>query len=193
MLRAALHQATDRTFNRITVDGATSTNDAVVLLATGTAQRPPTIASFTAGLIAVCADLAEQIVRDGEGATKLLRARVSGARSQADALAVARRIAGDLLVKTALFGGDPNWGRVIAAAGAAPVDLDPRSITITFGGITVCRFGVAAHFDHGQAAAALAKDDITVTVDLGAGPAAATVLTCDLSYDYIRINAEYTT
>lgn len=193
VLRGALQQAVHTTFNRITVDGATSTNDAVLLLATGTAERPPTLGSFTAGLTAVCADLAEQIVRDGEGATRLLRTTVRGARSEDDALAVARRVAGDLLVKTALFGGDPNWGRVLAAAGAAPVALDPRRISITFGGITVCRFGVAAHFDRGQAAAALAKDDVSLIVDLGAGSAAATVLTCDLSYDYVRINAEYTT
>ncbi|MGH8898443.1 MAG: bifunctional glutamate N-acetyltransferase/amino-acid acetyltransferase ArgJ [Egibacteraceae bacterium] len=193
VMKAALREAVDRTFNRISVDGCMSTNDAVVLLATGKALRPPSLAAFTEGLGAVCADLAEQLVRDGEGATKVLHITVTGARTEPDAVGIGKVIAGSALVKTALAGGDPNWGRVLAAMGTGPVEFDPDRVTVAFGGVTVCRFGIAASFERGQAAAALTGPDVRLTVDLGVGEGEATFLTCDLTYDYVKINAEYTT
>lgn len=192
-LRRALATAVARSFDRISVDGCMSTNDAVLLLATGTAVQPPGAEAFTAGLTAVCADLAEQIVRDGEGATRLLRIDVTGARSEDDAVAVGRAVASSALVKTALAGGDPNWGRVLAAIGAGPVRIDPDRIAVAFGGVTVCRSGVAAAFDEAEVTAVLRGRDVTCSVDLGLGDAHATFLTCDLTQEYVRINAEYTT
>lgn len=193
VLRATLKDVVGRTFGRISIDGDMSTNDAVLLLATGTATRVPSLAAFKEALLAVCGRLAEAIARDGEGATKLVRIRVTGAASDADAVGIGRRIAGSPLVRTAFAGADPNWGRVLAAMGAGPVRFDPDRVAVSFGGVTVCRWGVGTSFDPGQAAAALRAADVTVTVDLGVGPAEATFLTCDLTHNYIRINAEYTT
>lgn len=193
VMKAVLRESVDRTFNRISVDGCMSTNDAVILLATGKAERPPSLAAFTEGLGAVCADLAEQLVRDGEGATKVLHVTVTGARTEPDAVGIAKAIASSALVKAALAGGDPNWGRILAAMGAGPVEFDPDRVAVAFGGVTVCRFGVAASFDRGQAVVALAVPDVHLTVDLGMGEAEAKFLTCDLTYDYVKINAEYTT
>lgn len=192
-LAGALRGAVARSFSRIAVDGCLSTNDAVVLLATGTASAPPRLSTFASGLDGVCASLAEAMVRDGEGASRFVRIRVDGARSEDEAVAAGRAVAGSVLVRTAIAGGDPNWGRVLAALGAGPVAIDPDRITVTFGGITVCRFGVAASFDRGQAEAALRGPDVELGIDLGLGDAAATFLTCDLTHDYVTINAEYTT
>jgi glutamate N-acetyltransferase / amino-acid N-acetyltransferase len=175
------------------VDGCMSTNDAVIVLATGRAERPPSLGAFTSALTSVCSQLAEAIVRDGEGATKVLRIRVVGARRESDAVSIGRAIGSSALVKTALAGGDPNWGRILAAMGAQAVPFEPERVSVSFGAVTVCRFGVATSFDHGQAVAALRGPDVQLTVDLGAGEAHATFLTCDLTHDYIRINAEYTT
>ena len=193
VLRATIRDVVARTFNRISVDDCMSTNDAVVVLATGSASTPPSLAAFAHGLTAVCASLAEQLVRDGEGAKKFVRIRVTGATSEADAVSVGRAIARSALVRTAIAGEDPNWGRILAAMGAGPARFDPNRVSVAFGGVTVCRFGVVASFDHGQAVAALRGKDITITVDLGAGDQDATFLTCDLTHDYITINAEYTT
>lgn len=191
--RAVLQPAVDRTFNRASVDGVISTSDTVVLLAGGTAVTPPDAAAVEAGITAVLADLAEQVVRDGEGATRLARIAVTGAVWEADAVTVARQVAGDLLVKTALAGADPNWGRIIAAVGAAGVPLQVDRIVIAVQGTTVCEGGVAAAFDRAATAAAMQASDVTVAIDLGLGDASATVLTCDLTHGYITINAEYTT
>jgi glutamate N-acetyltransferase / amino-acid N-acetyltransferase len=193
VLRAAVKDVVNRTFGRISVDNCMSTNDAVIVLATGTAERAPSLSAFKEALTSVCGRLAEAIVRDGEGASKLLRIHVEGARSEDDAVAVGRAIAASDLVRTAVAGEDPNWGRIMAAMGAGPVDFDPRRVAITFGGVTVCRFGVAAAFDRGQAAAMLRGREVHLTVDLGLGRSAATFLTCDLTHGYITINAEYTT
>jgi glutamate N-acetyltransferase / amino-acid N-acetyltransferase len=193
VLQSAVKDVVERTFGRISVDGCMSTNDAVIVLATGGAERPPSLPAFTDGLLAVCGRLAEEIVRDGEGAQKLLRIHVGGARSEDDAVAVGRAIAVSDLVRTAIAGGDPNWGRIIAAMGAGPVDFDHRRVAISFGGVTVCRFGVATAFDPGQAAATLRGDEVHLNVELGMGREGATFLTCDLTHDYITINAEYTT
>lgn len=193
VLRAAVKDVVNRTFGRISVDGCMSTNDAVIVLATGTAERAPSLSAFKEALTSVCGRLAEAIVRDGEGAQKLLHIHVNGARTEDDAVAIGRAIGSSDLVKTALAGGDPNWGRIIAAMGAGPVDFDPRRVAITFGGVTVCRFGVAASFDPGQAAAMLRGSDVHLSVDLGMGRETATFLTCDLTHGYITINADYTT
>ena len=193
VLRSCVRDVVARTFGRLSVDSCQSTNDAVIVLATGTAPNPPSLSAFTEGLAAVCGRLAEALVRDGEGASKLVRLRVTGARSEDDAVGVARAVAGSVLVRTALAGADPNWGRVLAAAGAGPVPFEPERVAVTFGGVTVCRFGVATAFDHGMAAAALRGRDVDVTIDLGLGSSEATFLTCDLTHDYVTINAEYTT
>ena len=193
VLKSTLKAVVARTFGRISVDDCMSTNDAVILLATGTASEPPSIAAFTEGLTNVCAQLAEGLVRDGEGASKLVRVRVAGARTESDAVGVARAVARSALVRTAIAGEDPNWGRILAAMGAGPVPFEPNRVSVSFGGVTVCRFGVAASFDRGQAAAALRGGEVELTIDLGVGEQGATFLTCDLTHDYIRINAEYTT
>jgi glutamate N-acetyltransferase / amino-acid N-acetyltransferase len=192
-LQAALARATARTFGRITVDGCRSTNDAVIVLSTGDAPSPPSPAAFEHALTEVCGRLAEALVRDGEGATRLIRVRVTGAPTEDDALAVARAIAGSELVRTAVAGGDPNWGRILAALGAGPARVDPETVDVAFGGVTVCRDGVAHPFEPEAARAALAGDDIDLHVDLRLGREEATVLTCDLTHGYITINADYTT
>ena len=193
VLRSTLKGVVARTFGRISVDDCMSTNDAVILLSTGTAATPPSMAAFTEALTTVCAQLAEDLVRDGEGAKKVVRVRVTGARSESDAVGVARSIARSALVRTAIAGEDPNWGRILAAMGAGQVPFEPNRVAVSFGGVTVCRFGVAAAFDRGQAAVALRGEEVRLTVDLGLGEHEATFLTCDLTHDYITINAEYTT
>ncbi len=192
-LHTTLAGVVARTFGRVSVDGCMSTNDAVVLLATGTADPAPSPAAVEAGLTDVCARLAEGLVRDGEGAHTVVRLRVTGAASETDALGVARAVAGSVLFRTAIAGGDPNWGRVLAAMGAGPVRFDPARVAVAFGDVTVCRQGMAAPFDRAAAAAALGGGDVDVRLDLGAGRAEATFLTCDLSTDYVRFNSAYTT
>ena len=188
-----LSTAVARTFDRITVDGCMSTNDAVLLLATGDAAGPPDPAAVADGITAVCGDLAEQIVRDGEGASRFVRLTVSGAADEASAATVARAVADSVLVRTAIAGGDPNWGRILGAVGASGVPIDPDRIAVAFGDVTVCRHGVSAPFDLVAASAALSGPDVDLRVDLGGGTHTATVLTCDLTHDYVTINAEYTT
>jgi glutamate N-acetyltransferase/amino-acid N-acetyltransferase len=186
-------ESVERTFNRISVDGCMSTNDAVILLAGGSAERAPSLQTFANGLTEVCARLARSLVRDGEGASRLVRLWVTGAKTEDDAVGVGRAIAGSALFRAAIAGGDPNWGRVMAAMGAGPVRFEPERVTVTFGGVTVCRFGVAASFDRGQAAAAVRRAEVDVAVDLGAGAAETVFYTCDLTHDYVTINSEYTT
>jgi glutamate N-acetyltransferase/amino-acid N-acetyltransferase len=187
-----LRPAVDESFNSISIDGECSTNDAVVLLANGASDAKRDDAAFSRALHAVCADLAQQIVADGEGATVVAEIAVSGAANKAEAKAVAQRIATSPLVKTALFGRDHNWGRVLAAAGSAPYNgsfahLDPALVTLTYNGTKV--------IDHGAPLGAEPKDvnAPTIELDLGLGDGSARYLTTDLSYDYVRINAEYRT
>lgn len=190
VLQRLLSEATARTFNRITVDECGSTNDAVIVLATGTTHIDER--HLERAIEAVCAELAEALVRDGEGAEHVVHVTVTGAPSEEDALGVARAIATSALVKTAIAGGDPNWGRVLAAMGAGPVRFDPDRVDVAFGAVTVCHDGTVAPFDPAKAGAELQNPDIHLTVDLKLGPAEATVLTCDLTHGYITINAEYT-
>ncbi len=197
--RAALVSAVDATFNRITVDSDTSTNDMCVLLASGAAGGEDIdvgSAAFplVAGAVAeVCGELARMIVRDGEGATKFITVTVKGAATDPDAEAAAMSIANSPLFKTAIFGGDANWGRVVMAVGKSPAKVDPDRIEVVFAGITVCRDGTGFAFDEAVASEALAEPEIEVVVDLHLGGGEATVWTCDLSYEYVRINGEYRT
>jgi glutamate N-acetyltransferase/amino-acid N-acetyltransferase len=191
-----LRAAVDASFNRISVDGECSTNDAVVLLANGAAglaRDAVRDAAFEAALHEVCADLARQIVEDGEGATVLLEIRVAGAASDDEAVAVARRIATSPLVKTAAFGRDPNWGRVLAAAGSAPWNggfarLEAGRLSVAFDGTNVFERGAPT-----GRAPDLGGPVVTVELDLGLGAGEASYLASDLTYDYVRLNAEYTT
>jgi glutamate N-acetyltransferase / amino-acid N-acetyltransferase len=183
-----LEQAVDESFNSISVDGECSTNDAVVLLSSGVGERT---GDFAGALKDVCNQLAQQIVADGEGATVVAEINVTGAASPAEAKAVARRIATSPLVKTALFGKDANWGRVLAAAGSAPYNggyahLDPSLVTLCYNGTTVLDRGVPQGTEPDVGGAAC-----TIAIDLGLGAGEAQYLTTDLSYDYVRINADY--
>lgn len=194
---AALRAATNATFNRITVDGDTSTNDMAVLMASGGAggapidPDSPAFAPVAAAIKLVCAELARMIVRDGEGATKLIEVTVRGAASEADAHACAMSIANSPLFKTAIFGGDANWGRVAMAVGKSPAAVDPDKLDISFAGLLTCQGGMPVPFSEEEAAAALAEDCVEVVVDLHMGDAEVTVWTCDLTYEYVRINGEY--
>ncbi len=188
-----LRPAVEESFNRISVDGECSTNDTVVLLANGASGTKRDDEAFTQALHAVCASLAKQIVEDGEGVTVLLEIAVTGAATDAEATAIARRIATSPLVKTAAFGHDPNWGRVLAAAGSASwnggfAQLDPDRVSLAFNGTTVFANGIPV-----GAQPALDGPALAIDLDLGLGNGAASYLATDLSYDYVRINAEYTT
>jgi glutamate N-acetyltransferase / amino-acid N-acetyltransferase len=193
LARRLLTGAVRTTFNRISVDGDGSTSDTVALLASGQAPRPPHLEVVGRALHAVCADLAEQVVADGEGASRVAAVTVTGAATESEAERLARAVATSLLVRAAIHGADPNWGRILMAMGTAGVSFDPRRVTVTCGGITVCRFGVATSFDRGQAAAAMDRPLVELGVDVGSGEARATMLTCDLTPEYVRFNAEYTT
>jgi glutamate N-acetyltransferase / amino-acid N-acetyltransferase len=193
LLRQLLRSAVRTTFNRISVDGDGSTSDTVAMLASGVAPTPPGPDVLGRAIHAVCADLARAVVADGEGASRVAAITVTRAATEGEAERFARAVATSLLVRAAIHGADPNWGRILMALGNAGVEFDPRRVSVTCGGITVCRFGVAAGFDHGQARIAMDKPQVAIGVDLGTGDASATVLTCDLTPEYVRFNAEYTT
>jgi glutamate N-acetyltransferase/amino-acid N-acetyltransferase len=189
-----LRPAVDASFNSISIDGECTTNDAVVLLSSGIAsveRTPATDEALALGVRTVCAELAQQIVADGEGATLLAEISVTGAASPGEARAIAQRIATSPLVKTALFGRDANWGRVLAAAGSAPFDggyaqLDPARVTLAYNGTAVLVGGAPQNVEPPVEGAVC-----TIDLDLGLGDGSAGYLTSDLSYDYVRINAEY--
>jgi glutamate N-acetyltransferase/amino-acid N-acetyltransferase len=191
-----LRPAVDTSFNSISVDGECSTNDAVVLLANGASRvsRSDELdAEFAEALGSVCEALSKQIVADGEGATLVAEIAVSGAASDAEARAIAQRIATSSLVKTALFGRDANWGRVLAAAGSAPFNggyahLDPETVTLRFNGSTVLTDGSPSEVEPD-----VSGDTCSIELDLGLGEGSARYLTSDLSFDYVKINAEYRT
>ena len=189
---AVLRSAVDRTFNRISVDSCGSTNDTVLLLATGTAGTLPRDA-VAAAVEQVAADLAHRIVSDGEGVTRIANLRVSGAPDVDTAHGLARAVAASALFRTALHGSDPNWGRVLAAMGASDIEFDPTRVTVRFGDVTVCRDGGAVPYDHDAAVAVLREPEVTIDVELGLGTSAAHYLVADLSAGYVSVNAEYTT
>ncbi len=200
-LRRLLRSAANESFNRVTVDGEGSTSDTALLLANGMAENPllraassPGARAFGAALREVCQELAKAIARDGEGATKLVTVRVRGARNSEEATRAAKRIANSVLVKTALFGGDANWGRILQTVGAAEVRLNLPRTEVSLAGVRVFHRGTSA----GPAARRRAQErlrgkEVLVEVELAAGRGEALVWTCDLSYDYVRINAEYRT
>jgi glutamate N-acetyltransferase/amino-acid N-acetyltransferase len=198
VLQPALLAATERTFNCVTVDGDCSTNDTLAILANGAsgvrvAPGSPAHAAFCEGLLHVCTHLAKELARDGEGATKLVEIEVRGAPTTVEARQVGLSIANSPLVKTALFGNDPNWGRILCAAGYSGVSVDPARIALTLCGVPLLRDGAPVPFDEATTSQAMKAPQVRVELDLGLGEQSSTVWTCDMSYDYVRINAEYTT
>jgi glutamate N-acetyltransferase/amino-acid N-acetyltransferase len=201
VLRRLWREVAGETFNRVSVDGETSTSDTAVVLANGASgaapvatPRGPAASALRGALLEVAGALARELARDGEGATKLVTVDVSGARSDAEAELAARRIANSLLVKTALFGGDPNWGRILQTLGAGRVKLDLSRTEVRLCGVPVFRrgasTGVAARARAGRR---MRAPEIEIAVQLGAGRSRCRIWTCDLSYDYVRVNADYTT
>lgn len=200
VLDTAMRQVLEVSFNSITIDGDTSTNDTLLVMANGMSGAPPITdltspagTAFLAGLTAVCQYLAHAIVRDGEGATRFVTITVRGARSHAEAKQAAIAIARSPLVKTALFGADPNWGRVLCAIGYSGATVDPNRVVLYFGGMRVLENGLPLPFDERAAHTLLDVPEVTIEADLKLGEGEATVWTCDFSYDYVRINAEYRT
>jgi glutamate N-acetyltransferase/amino-acid N-acetyltransferase len=186
----ALRAATRTTFDRIDGDGCLSTNDTVLLLASGASGVAPDAAQFIAALTEVCGDLAQQLIADAEGATKEVRIEVTGAATEDDAVEVGRAIARNNLLKCALFGNDPNWGRVLAAIGTTDAAFEPDDLDVSMNGVLVCRGGAAAE---DRSLVDLSGRAIHILVDLHAGAAAATVWTNDLSHDYVEENSAYST
>ena len=196
-LEKVLSSSVERSFNCVSVDGDTSTNDTVLVLANGAAENPPVRDSgrgfelFSKAFGEVCLALAKMIARDGEGATKLIDLEVKNARTAQDAKKIASTVATSPLFKTAIFGNDANWGRIMAALGRAGVKVNPGSIDIRIGGILVAKNGQSADFSESKAKQALKKKEVKVSVDLKAGKESAKYYTCDFSFDYIKINASY--
>ena len=196
-LQHALREAVGESLNRITVDGDTSTNDMAVILASGALparailQEDGDYRAFRAALVQAGRALAEMIVRDGEGATRIAEVRVQGARTAAEADRVARTIAESPLVKTALHGGDPNWGRILAAAGRSGVDIDTARVDIHLGDVWVAAGGAAREYDERTAAQAMQEDPVRITVALHQGQEQGWMWTCDLTRGYVEINAHY--
>jgi len=199
LLQEALSTVVETTFNMISIDGDMSTNDMVIVLANGEAGNAKITENGAAYdkvvevLHAISEGMAERIASDGEGATKFLKIHVHGTKSFADAKTVGMAVANSPLVKTAFFGEDPNWGRVICAVGYAGVPMDPEKTVVSFGGIPVYAHGVGANADKDALAKAMAEHDIVIDIDLADGPEEATVFSCDFSYEYVKINGEYHT
>ena len=199
LLKKALHHAAKVSFNRVTVDGDTSTNDSLFLLANGAsgaraiAKEDRWFDHFQQGLTQVCTSLARQIAQDGEGAKKFIEVNVREGRTAKECEQVARAIANSPLVKTAIAGADANWGRIICAAGYSGVPFDPERLNIALNGLQVCRHGQPMGFDERRAKELLQEPEVQIDVSLGRGRQAATVWTCDLTEDYIKINALYRT
>ena len=200
VLQKALTEAVEVSFNRITVDGDMSTNDMLVVLANGMAGNPqinslegPEYEAFAATLKAAALNLAKKVARDGEGATKFIEIEVQGALNMADARKAGMAIANSPLVKTAFFGQDPNWGRILCAAGYSGAELSPEKTTLSIGGVQIVEAGLGAKFDEKELRRAMAEREIKVVINLAVGNVSTTVYTCDMSYEYVKINGEYTT
>ena len=201
LLHACLAEAVEKSFNRITVDGDTSTNDACILMASGLSEAVEIkkdstgYRDFTEALDSVCQSLAEAIIRDGEGATKLIRIIVEQAQDEAEAVQVAKTVAHSPLVKTAFFASDPNWGRILAAVGRSGIEnMELDKINIYLGDVCIVQNGGRAESYTEEAGQhVMNQEEIIITITLGRGEAREQVLTCDFSYDYVRINAEYRT
>lgn len=203
LLQEALHTVVPRTFNRVTVDGDTSTNDMCVVLANGMAENPliewkdDGYTLFVQALHQLCEDLARRIAADGEGASRLMTCTVSGARSEEVAERLAKAVVGSSLVKAAMFGADANWGRVLCAMGYSKAPFRPEYVDVKFsselGEILVCREGAGVDFDEERAKAILSRDEVTIQVDLHEGQSTVSCWGCDLTYDYVKINGDYRT
>jgi glutamate N-acetyltransferase/amino-acid N-acetyltransferase len=203
LLQEALSESVKRSFNRVSVDGDTSTNDMVVILANGMAGNAPIAErgsgyrAFAEALGYLSTQMAKMIARDGEGATKLVECVVSGAADEPEAEALAKSVIMSSLVKTALFGSDANWGRVLCALGYAPSTFDPNKVKVAFesprGYLEVCEHGAGVPFSEEKAKLVLGAQEVTILVELGEGSAQATAWGCDLSYEYVRINGDYRT
>jgi glutamate N-acetyltransferase/amino-acid N-acetyltransferase len=189
-LDAALRAATRLTFERLDTDGCMSTNDTVLLLASGAAGARPALRDFTRVLTEVCADLARQLQADAEGATKAIAIEVVGAASEDDALTAGRAVARSALVKCAIAGEDPNWGRILSAVGTTSAEFEPERLSVAINGVWVCRNG---HAGDDRSKVDLQPRDVTITVDLSAGPHAATIRTTDLTAAYVHENSAYST
>lgn len=197
-LQDALAGAVEKTFNRISVDGDTSTNDTVFALANGMANNSPLSGSeletFKRGMFLVAQDLARMIVKDGEGATKLVSVKITGAASQEDAEKASRTVANSALVKTAFYGQDPNWGRIMAALGRSGIHMEEEKVSIRIDDIRIVEEGMATGPDQERdAAERMKRDEFTVTIDLNKGGHESQILTCDLTHKYVSINAAYRT
>jgi glutamate N-acetyltransferase/amino-acid N-acetyltransferase len=203
LLDKALRRAVNRSFNRLTVDGDTSTNDIALVMANGAADNIPiesegtAFETFAATLETLCAGLARQMARDGEGATKLVTVTVSGAESEETAAVLAKSVAGSSLVKTACFGADANWGRVLCALGYAGVPFAPETACVSLasraGSLRVFQNGVPLPLYEDEAKKILLEEEIDITVTGGGGGGAAAAWGCDLTYDYVKINGDYRT
>jgi glutamate N-acetyltransferase/amino-acid N-acetyltransferase len=188
VLDAALRAATKVTFDRIDSDGCMSTNDTVLLLASGASDVQPSLAELTDAVTAVCHDLAQQLIGDAEGATKHVAITVQGAASEGDAVEVGRVVAGNNLVKTALFGNDPNWGRILAAVGTTQARFEPDRVDVAINGVWICKGGAAAE---DRSKVDLSGRDVAITINLREGEMAATIWTTDLSHAYVHENSAY--
>lgn len=199
LAQKALSEVVNTSFNMISIDGDMSTNDMVIVMANGAAGNEKITTenedyeTFKAALDKLCKALAQEIADDGEGATKFLTIHVTGTKSFADAKTIGMSVAKSPLVKTAFFGADPNWGRVICAVGYAGVPMNPQNVMVKFGDIPVYAHGVGAEHDAEALANVMAQHDITISIDMGEGEEEATVWTCDFSYEYVKINGEYHT
>jgi glutamate N-acetyltransferase/amino-acid N-acetyltransferase len=198
-LENSLRRAAEASFEMITVDGDTSPNDTLLILANG-AGGGPTLregvegaAQFSEAVAQVCVELAKAMARDGEGATKLIEVKVVGAKSLKDARAAARTVAGSPLVKSAVYGNDPNWGRVLAAVARSGAEVDESAISLFWQGVCVFQRGRVPAYDEEALSAATKSDEVRIRVDLGMGGARAIAWGCDLTEEYVRINSEYTT
>lgn len=194
-LQELLSQAIQRTFNCITVDGDMSTSDTVILMANGAAEElsERDCAGLYEGIECVCRQMAQAIARDAEGSSKLITIAVRGAATQAEARQVGIAVANSSLVKTAAFGNDPNWGRILCAMGYASVDFDPARVRVALCGTDIYGNGAGLAYDASKLSAAMQAEEMTIDIDLAMGAAAAEIFTCDLTYEYVRLNAEYTT
>ena len=194
-LKSALREACRTTFNRITVDGDTSTNDTVLLMASGQSGvlARKAKSQFSGAVLQICRSLADQIVADGEGVKHVVNITVEGARTEPDADTIARTIAHSMLNKTAWAGADPNWGRILAAVGRSGVKVDPSKVDVHIGGQQVCKIGGAVEFDEKAAHELMLQPRYEIRVKIGAGKGRASVLTCDLTAEYVHINADYST
>lgn len=196
-LQGCLGYAVERSFNMISVDGDTSTNDMLLILANGEAGNPPitkgreSITTFREALTLVCAELAKAVARDGEGATKLIEVEVINAPTEKDARLAARAVVSSSLFKAAVFGRDANWGRIICAAGYSGAEFDPEKVDIFLGDEQVAKDGGALDFSEERATAILSRDTVKVLIDMKAGEHRATAWGCDLTYDYVKINGDY--